>query len=41
NRSIAYSWYAREPDQLEYIISSLKLTEQDAAQLRQARRGQF
>jgi hypothetical protein len=41
NRSIAYSWYAREPDQLEYIISSLKLTEQDAAQLRQARRGQL
>jgi len=40
-RSIAYSWYAREPDQLENIISRLQLTEQDANQLRQARRGEL
>lgn len=40
-RSIAYSWYAREPDQLENIINSLKLSEQDASQLRRARRGQL
>ena len=40
-RSIGYTWYAREPDQLENIIRTLKLTEQDANQLRRARRGNF
>ena len=38
-RSIGYAWYAREPAQLERIIRRLKLTEQDANQLRLARRG--
>ena len=38
-RSIGYAWYAREPAQLDSIIRRLKLTEQDANQLRLARRG--
>ncbi|MBT5463389.1 MAG: hypothetical protein HOK39_05660 [Gammaproteobacteria bacterium] len=38
-RSIGYAWYAREPAQLDSIIRRLKLTEQDANQLRRARRG--
>lgn len=38
-RSIGYSWYAQEPSQLDNIIRRLKLTEQDANQLRRARRG--
>lgn len=38
-RSIGYAWYAREPAQLDTIIRRLKLTQQDANQLRSARRG--
>ena len=37
-RSIGYTWYARDPDELDNIIRTLKLSEQDADQLRSARR---